>query len=189
MTKQLKQCKNFEFKHWKDETLHCEIWDGRCKITNHTCVCSCDVTKCPKYEPIERRMTMRLIDADVLENEILLRVPLTELQFNSIKFVINKAPTIEAKPVVRAHWIVTSNGEDKWVNKCSACGGFLKRGQKQTNFCPNCGAQMPGGSLKNNTPKADVDKHLAKRGIIGEWVKIPVISMEDVPKLMEEMEK
>lgn len=48
---------------------------------------------------------MRPIDADALENEILLRVPLTELQFNSIKFVINKAPTIEAKPIIHAHWV------------------------------------------------------------------------------------
>lgn len=95
------------------------------------------------------------------------------------------APTIEAKPVVHCkdckYW----------------CANYCTRPIKdRTNMFPmgendfcSCGAQMSGDSLKNNTQKADVDKHLAERGIIGEWVKIPVISMEDVPKIMEEMEK
>lgn len=55
---------------------------------------------------------------------------------------IDEMPTIEAKPVVYGKWEVVSNGEDKWVNKCTACGAYLKRGYKQTNHCPNCGANM-----------------------------------------------
>ena len=58
--------------------------------------------------------------------------------------VIENAPTIKAKPIVYGKWEVVSTEKDKWVNKCTACGAYLKRGYKQTNYCPNCGAKMFG---------------------------------------------
>ena len=64
--------------------------------------------------------------------------------FVIVKDWLNMQPTIKAKPVVYGKWEVVSTETDKWVNKCSACGGYLKRGYKQTNYCPNCGAKMFG---------------------------------------------
>lgn len=48
-----KSCKHYEFKHWIDETLHCEIWDGKCNINDNSCMFCVDATQCPKYETKE----------------------------------------------------------------------------------------------------------------------------------------
>lgn len=58
--------------------------------------------------------------------------------------LLQNAQTIDAKPIVYGKWEVVSTEKDKWVNKCTACGAYLKRGYKQTNYCPNCGAKMFG---------------------------------------------
>lgn len=66
--------------------------------------------------------------------------------------LINKQPTVEAKPVVNGEWIENTAGH--YV--CSNCRqlakgdmtGCFKNGkfrQERTNFCPNCGADMRGG--------------------------------------------
>lgn len=88
-----------------------------------------------------------------------------ETTMECVERSIRNAPTIEAKPVVHAHW-------KKWGCEgtvCSNCYGRVlyecDEQEKKSKFCPHCGAQMDEG------------------------VKIPVISMEDVPKIMEEMEK
>lgn len=83
---------------------------------------------------------------------------------------IAEAPTIEAKPVVRAHWeqVITvvkkihEYEQEDIQYRCDHCGHIVDDFE---NYCGGCGAQMFEG------------------------VKIPVISMEDVPKIMEEMEK
>lgn len=88
--------------------------------------------------------------------------------------VIENAPTVEAKPVVHAHW------ENEHLNRyghlchcCSNCG--FSASHKDKNWCANCGAQM--------------DKFASDNNVGSKGVKIPVISMEDVPKLAKEMEK
>lgn len=93
---------------------------------------------------------------------------------------IEEAPTIEAKPIVHAHWI---NYNDMFPCQCSNCHGFALsfdidnyRKEIKSDFCPHCGAQMDEVVSDNNV------------GSKTEGVKIPVISMEDVPKLMEEKE-
>ena len=55
---------------------------------------------------------------------------------------IDKMPTIEAKPVVHAHW-------KKWGCEgtvCSNCYGRVlyecDEQEKKSKFCPHCGAQM-----------------------------------------------
>jgi hypothetical protein len=57
-------------------------------------------------------------------------------------------PTIEAKPVVHAHW--NYDGEDDWSGMCSwfcsNCGSFIETEEDTLsygyNFCPACGATM-----------------------------------------------
>lgn len=88
----------------------------------------------------------------------------------------------EAKPVVHAHWFLLDDCANEGVY-CSACTKKVYKTnyaeQKlKSKYCPNCGAQM--------------DEEFASDKNVGsktEGVKIPVISMEDVPKLAKEMEK
>ena len=123
-------------------------------------------------------MTMRLIDAEALEEKIenlitrfkaLGRKQVAE-DYNFALTVLSTAPTIESKPVVRAHWeqVITvvkkihEYEQEDIQYRCDHCGHIVDDFE---NYCGGCGAQMFEG------------------------VKIPVISMEDVPKIMEEMEK
>ena len=85
---------------------------------------------------------------------------------------IAEAPTIEAKPVVHAHWEEIANG----FMVCSHCEESVEENRKYS-YCPICGAQMDEVVSDNNV------------GSKTEGVKIPVISMEDVQKLAKEMEK
>jgi hypothetical protein len=104
---------------------------------------------------------MRLIDAEALMKEAN-----EEGAYGYVDVTqIANAPTIEAKPVVHAHW------EEKHSlhHICSEChhdAPYKMNGydamEDLSAYCPNCGAQMD------------------------ESVKIPVISMEDVPKLAKE---
>ena len=91
-------------------------------------------------------MERRLIDANALldamrDEEFQTFVPLDE-----IDSVIDKAPTIDAEPVVHARW-----QQERCIARCTWCG----RGYRLTNgganvlkflFCPNCGAKMDGGA-------------------------------------------
>lgn len=76
--------------------------------------------------------------------------------------IVEEMPTIEAKPVVHAHW-----NEDGRCTNCGEHAPFLLYADTwyESEYCHGCGAQMDEG------------------------VKIPVISMEDVPKIMKEMEQ
>ncbi len=59
-----------------------------------------------------------------------------------IEEAIKNAPTIEAKPVVHAHWKYEEGTDDS----CSNCGASAIEGryayQVLSNYCPFCGAQM-----------------------------------------------
>ena len=93
---------------------------------------------------------MRLKDAEALEEKIenlitrfkaLGRKQVAE-DYNFVLTVLSTAPTIEAKPVVHAHW-------EKWGCQgtvCSNCHGrvlYECDGQEEkSKFCPHCGAQM-----------------------------------------------
>ena len=97
---------------------------------------------------------------------------------------IEYLPTIEAKPVVHAHWTKFWNTfymQNMYC--CSKCGNnALTReetmfDQVLTKYCPFCGAQM---ELVSNTNKLKCSEKPNSCG-----VKISVISMEDVPKMLE----
>ena len=91
-----------------------------------------------------------------------------------LEIEIQKAPTVEAKPIIHAHWEEQNDG----THFCSRCGNdatYTYEGKELVGFlCPFCGAQMD--ELVSNTDE------------LNSSVKIPVISMEDVPKIMEEKE-
>lgn len=122
---------------------------------------------------------MRLIDAEALIDEIneMWKIHPAGLEnrkilsFEAVIDLIGAAPTIEAKPVVSARWEIEKyqapfDDELQYKMTCSKCGyDYCSDEVYFLEYCARCGAQMDKG------------------------VKIPVISMEDVPKIMEEMEK
>lgn len=115
---------------------------------------------------------MRLIDAEELMYELDEQVYMQVDDFSIIANVVRSAPAIEAKPIIHAHWEIEYDEDDN-IKKCycSNCGV----GCEPMNYCGFCGAQMD--ELVSNTDE------------LNSSVKIPVISMEDVPKFAKEMEK
>lgn len=97
---------------------------------------------------------MRLIDADKIN---FLWTPIAPVYISNdvhyepvaFKWEIDVQPTIDAKPVVHAHWIQDKGLFRNPIIKCSHCGNFLdmngvNAGRGNANFCPNCGADMRG---------------------------------------------
>ena len=63
-----------------------------------------------------------------------------------IEEAIKNAPTVDAKPVVHAHWFLLDDCANEGVY-CSACTKKVYKtdyaNQKlKSKYCPNCGAQM-----------------------------------------------
>ena len=107
-------------------------------------------------------MIMRPIDADALKIKIQkIKAEALEHGFapesicgDILLNFLDNAPTIEAKPVVHAHWkpffemveIYNTGGyrekrQTGWI--CSKCGkGFTEFGH--TTYCSSCGAKMDG---------------------------------------------
>ena len=100
---------------------------------------------------------MRLIDAEALIKSFYKKFDKEELQYTQpfihasltlLEKFIDNAPTIEAKPIIHAHW--NYDGEDDWTGLCSwfcsNCSSFIETEEDTLscgyNFCPNCGAQM-----------------------------------------------
>ena len=57
---------------------------------------------------------------------------------------IAKLPTIEAETVKHGKWVMTFKGIEGNGLTCSACKEEIwdEYGNRETNFCPNCGAKM-----------------------------------------------
>ena len=89
---------------------------------------------------------MRLIDADTLDvyNDEDLISSLNTEQQNLVVDFIDAAPTIDAKPVVHAHWIEESKTDKLTTHCCSNCGGILSTyiNAPLGTFCYKCGAKM-----------------------------------------------
>ena len=91
----------------------------------------------------------RYIDADKLKEE--LRNGHKQGFFDlpdGVLFEIDDQPTADVRENVRGEWIhdeVTMNGNTVFTPnaKCSICDCYV---YQESNFCPNCGADMRGDS-------------------------------------------
>lgn len=89
---------------------------------------------------------MRLIDADVMREDWLENGQ-NEYVYdtNAVLDSIDEQPTIEAEPVRHGEWV---GGE---LGHCTCCGhegcaSDIWDGVHGDMFCPNCGAEMRGGT-------------------------------------------
>ena len=97
---------------------------------------------------------MRLIDAEAFLKAEIDRcgsAPLVGTCTSDNEYLsesLKKAPTIEAKPVIHAHWVTEQEAEE--INRydltycCSACGhcDWDCTESEGFEYCPNCGAKM-----------------------------------------------
>lgn len=56
--------------------------------------------------------------------------------------LIDEIPAADVAPVVHGRWIAT---HDEFCS-CSLCKYPVHAAWSQTNYCPNCGAKMDGGT-------------------------------------------
>lgn len=105
---------------------------------------------------------MRLIDADALERFVAEKV-VTEtdrLFLAVLRGSLICMPTIEAKPVKHAQWILdtTYPGKKKTIYFCSRCSHWQAHRKNREpsmdamymRYCPECGARMDGGTSDEN---------------------------------------
>lgn len=82
----------------------------------------------------------RYIDADKLQEEF------KELHGGKRSLLIDTEPTADVRENVHGEWLHISDGYCDFL-KCSQCG---KPTDSQSNFCPNCGADMRGDKHETN---------------------------------------
>ena len=101
---------------------------------------------------------MRLIDAEALKEIIKERRTNIEKDHGievgfaigmliACETIIDKQPTIEAKPVVHAHWVTDfdfdpEEEQELYFYFCSNCKDSLFGDKEDFKYCPYCGAQM-----------------------------------------------
>lgn len=88
--------------------------------------------------------TMRLIDADKFPTEhVNVGYDDYEIGFDEgIQIMLDEikdAPTVDAMPIVRGHWVKDITYDLKQVIKCSVC---KQKNNEFSNYCPSCGAKM-----------------------------------------------
>ena len=89
---------------------------------------------------------MRLIDADALGVGRCSRDVLPAdycAGWNGLIRLLEKAPTVDAVPVVHGRWDNMDGYKTRKV--CSMCGWDVPEYGKFYSYCPNCGAKMDGG--------------------------------------------
>lgn len=88
---------------------------------------------------------MRLIDADALGVGRCSRDVLPAdycAGWNGLIRLLEKAPTVDAVPVVHGRWDNMDGYKTRKV--CSECGWDVPEYGKFYSYCPNCGAKMDG---------------------------------------------
>lgn len=61
----------------------------------------------------------------------------------NFKDILRAQPAADVRPAVRGRWRWV--GQDQW-NDCYECSQCGKMNTDNSDFCPNCGADMRGGS-------------------------------------------
>ena len=84
---------------------------------------------------------MRLIDADVLIDEINDEEFDTHEDYSRTFDMVDDAPTVDAELVEHGEWLICSDGYYPYCSKCKN----EPQGRVMTDYCPNCGAKMDGG--------------------------------------------
>lgn len=86
---------------------------------------------------------MRLIDADTAIEKFNEAEDYKGYLKRDPEIILNSIPTVDAVPVVHAHWIYVELGTPtRWSYRCSKCSrlsGF------PSEYCPYCGAIMDEG--------------------------------------------
>lgn len=83
----------------------------------------------------------RLIDADefLVTNKVLADCEIEHPKYQeTVRELINDAPTVEAEPVRHGHWIKDNDEYDK----CSICGNLHHYSESYGYYCQHCGARM-----------------------------------------------
>ena len=65
--------------------------------------------------------------------------------------MVNRAPTVEAKPIVHAHWETDfdfdpEEEQERYFYFCSKCKNALFGNKEDFKYCPYCGATMDEGA-------------------------------------------
>lgn len=92
---------------------------------------------------------MRAIDADTIKLYSIGRWDndgYAIMRVSDVWDSIDKAPTIDAAPIVHGKWIMDAN-ENPYIRICSICGYSRPRMNDhgfycKINYCPTCGAKM-----------------------------------------------
>ena len=95
-----------------------------------------------------------MASADYISREAALSAQNKSMNLNEMRERLKRIPAADVRPVVRGTWIPDSDYaeydyygstplpeplkfQDGW--QCSLCGRYMP---SETNFCPNCGADM-----------------------------------------------
>lgn len=86
-------------------------------------------------------MSGDLISRSELLKELSSRLTIVELL--GVAEIVGDIPTVEAEPVVHAHWVIErwSSGYIKRCS-CSNCGNHPRDAYDPPKYCDNCGAHM-----------------------------------------------
>lgn len=91
-------------------------------------------------EYIEREAALALVRPDAPEDEKTAVTIATAKKL--VRSIVRRTPAADVVPVVHGRWIAS---HDEFC-ACSICKYPVYVGWNQTNYCPNCGAMMDGGS-------------------------------------------
>jgi predicted nucleic-acid-binding Zn-ribbon protein len=98
---------------------------------------------------------MRPIDADAFQKFIEKQDESADYERCSFEEWLEQQPTIEAKPIVHAHW-VDVNPNLHIGMKCSLCGARIKYSEffnGNHHYCHKCGAQMDEDQIADTGKK------------------------------------
>lgn len=88
---------------------------------------------------------MRPIDADQFILAIM-DASLSSVDEDTILDLVDSVPTVDVAPAVHGEWLLRHEGHGHYW-ECSVCHkNPCIYVTKDTNYCPNCGAKMDGGT-------------------------------------------